>query len=41
MMAVGTQTTAPPMPGMIDSTVITEPQKIAPSIPRLPRTPDR
>ena len=31
--AAGTHTSAPPMPGMIDSTVMTVPQKIAPSRP--------
>ena len=33
MIAAGTHTSAPPTPGMIDKTVITVPQKIAPSIP--------
>jgi hypothetical protein len=33
MIAAGTQTSAPPTPGMIDKTVITVPQKIAPSRP--------
>ena len=31
--AIGTQMSAPPMPGMIDKTVITVPQKIAESSP--------
>ena len=44
MSAAGTHTSALPMPGMIDSTVMTVPQKIAPSIPtaqndRPPRIP--
>ena len=35
MIAAGTHTSAPPMPGMIESTVITVPQKIAPSMPTI------
>ena len=33
MIAAGAQTSALPMPGIIDNTVMTVPQKIAPSMP--------
>ena len=44
MITAGTHTSAPPTPGMIDSTVMTVPQKTGPSIPatqnaRPPRNP--
>ena len=35
MIAAGTQTSAPPISGIIDSTIISSPQNTAPEMPRI------